>query len=105
MRLTALLACFALARRLPPLASSSTPSLPHKRSAAPHQRRPSRSGHCFSSRSQNAAKSRDGYYLDSEKDFHSAANLGVAIRASAMPGLTKKYGADLKSALVGKTSR
>src|SRR6476469_10963565 len=51
----------------------------------------------------NAAKSRDGFYLDSEKDFHSAANLGVAIKASAVPGLTKKYGADLKSAFVGKT--
>jgi hypothetical protein len=57
----------------------------------------------FQLKVQNAAKSRDGYYLDSEKDFHSAANLGVAIRASAMPGLTKKYGADLKSAFVGKT--
>jgi hypothetical protein len=51
----------------------------------------------------NAAKSRDGFYLDSEKDFHSAANLGVAIRASALPGLTKKYGDDLKAAFVGKT--
>jgi hypothetical protein len=57
----------------------------------------------FQLKVQNAAKSRDGYYLDSEKDFHSAANLGVAIRASAMPGLTKRYGPDLKSALVGKT--
>jgi hypothetical protein len=57
----------------------------------------------FQLKVQNAAKSRDGYYLDSEKDFHSAANLGVAIRASAMPGLTKKFGPDLKSALVGKT--
>ena len=52
---------------------------------------------------ENAAKSRDGYYLDSEKSFRSASNLGIAIRASAMPGLTKKYGADLKAALVGKT--
>jgi hypothetical protein len=51
----------------------------------------------------SAAKSRGGYYLDSEKDFHSAANLGVSIRASAMAGLTKKYGDDLKAALVGKT--
>jgi hypothetical protein len=51
----------------------------------------------------NAAKGRDGFYLDSEKDFHSAANLGVAIRASALPGLTKKYGDDLKAAFVGKT--
>ena len=50
----------------------------------------------------NAAKSRGGYYLDSEKDFHSPANLGVTIRASAMPGLTQKFGPDLKAALVGK---
>jgi hypothetical protein len=57
----------------------------------------------FQLKVQNAAKSRGGYYLDSEKDFHSAANLGVAIRASAMPGLTRKYGADLKTAFVGKT--
>ena len=52
---------------------------------------------------QNAVKSRGGYYLDSEKDFHSTANLGVVIRPSAMPELTKKYGDDLKAALVGKT--
>ena len=51
----------------------------------------------------SAAKSRDGFYLDSEKDFRSAGNLGVAIKASAVPGLTKKYGADLKAAFVGKT--
>lgn len=57
----------------------------------------------FQFKVQSAAKSRDGFYLDSEKDFRSAQNLGVAIKASAMPGLTKKYGADLKGALVGKT--
>src|SRR4051794_215068 len=57
----------------------------------------------FQFKVQNAVKSRGGYYLDSEKDFRSAANLGIAIRASAMPGLTQKYGADLKAALVGKT--
>jgi hypothetical protein len=57
----------------------------------------------FQFRVQNAAKSRDGYYLDSEKDFRSPTNLGVVIRASAMPGLTQKYGADLKAAFVGKT--
>jgi hypothetical protein len=51
----------------------------------------------------SAAKSRDGFYLDSEKDFRSPGNLGVAIKASAVPGLTKKYGADLKAAFVGKT--
>lgn len=51
----------------------------------------------------NAAKSRGGFYLDSETNFRSRSNLGIVIRASAMPGLTKKYGTDLKSALVGKT--
>jgi hypothetical protein len=51
----------------------------------------------------SAARSRDGYYLDSESNFRSPQNLGVAIKASAMPGLTKKYGPDLKAALVGKT--
>jgi len=51
----------------------------------------------------NAAKSRGGYYLDSESNFRSPSNLGIVIRSSAMPGLTKKYGGDLKSALVGKT--
>jgi hypothetical protein len=57
----------------------------------------------FQFRVQSAAKSRDGYYLDSERDFRSPSNLGVAIKASAMPGLTKKYGGDLKAAFVGKT--
>jgi len=57
----------------------------------------------FQFKVQNAAKSGSGYYLDSEKNYRSPSNLGVVIRASAMPGLTRKYGADLKSALVGKT--
>jgi glycine betaine/choline ABC-type transport system substrate-binding protein len=57
----------------------------------------------FEFKVQNAARSHGGYYLDSERDFHSASNLGVMIRPSAVPGLTKKYGEDLKSALVGKT--
>jgi len=57
----------------------------------------------FEFKVQSAAKSHGGYYLDSEKDFHSATNLGVVIRPSAMPELTKKYGDDLKAALVGKT--
>ena len=52
---------------------------------------------------ESAAKARGGYYLDSAKDFHSPQNLGVVIRPSAMPELTKKYGDDLKAALVGKT--
>jgi hypothetical protein len=57
----------------------------------------------FQFKVQNAAKSGSGYYLDSEKNYRSPSNLGVVIRASAIPGLTRKYGADLKSALVGKT--
>jgi hypothetical protein len=57
----------------------------------------------FQFKVQNAAKSGNGFYLDSEKNYRSPSNLGIVIRASAMPGLTKKYGADLKSALVGKT--
>jgi len=57
----------------------------------------------FQFKVQNAAKSRGGFYLDSEKDFRSAANLGVAIKSSAMPGLTKRYGGDLKAAFMGKT--
>ena len=57
----------------------------------------------FQFKVQNAVKSRGGYYLDSEKDFRSAANLGVVIHTSAMPGLTGKYGDDLKAAFVGKT--
>jgi len=57
----------------------------------------------FQFKVQSVAKSRGGYYLDSEKDFRSAANLGVAIKSSAMPGLTKKYGSDLKAAFMGKT--
>jgi hypothetical protein len=57
----------------------------------------------FEFKVQNAAKTRGGYYLDSERDFHSASNLGVVIRPSAMPELIKKYGDDLKAALVGKT--
>ena len=57
----------------------------------------------FEFKVQNAVGSRGGYYLDSEKDFHSATNLGVVIRPTAVPELTKKYGADLKAALLGKT--
>jgi hypothetical protein len=59
----------------------------------------------FQFKVQSAAKSKDGFYLDSERDFHSTTNLGVAIKASAIPGLTQKYGADLKAALVGKTGK
>jgi hypothetical protein len=57
----------------------------------------------FRLRVANIAKSRDGYYLDSERNFRSPANLAVAIRASAMPGLSAKYGGDLRAAFAGKT--
>lgn len=57
----------------------------------------------FEFRVASAAKVGTGYYLDSERNYRSPKNLGIAIRASAMPVLTKKYGSDLKSALVGKT--
>lgn len=57
----------------------------------------------FQFKVQSAAKTRSGYYLNSEQDFRSPANLGVSIKASAMPALTQKYGADLKSAFLGKT--
>jgi hypothetical protein len=57
----------------------------------------------FEFRVGSAAKASVGYYLDSEKNFRSPTNLGVVIRPSAIPNLTKKYGGDLKSAFVGKT--
>ncbi|MFL6720806.1 MAG: hypothetical protein ACJ8FT_03245 [Sphingomonas sp.] len=105
MRFTALFACLLLAapvaaarEELPTLTAAQAISR-----AAAASPKPVRA--LFQFKVGSAAKSRDGFYLDSEKDFHSAANLGVAIRASAMPGLTKKYGADLKSAFVGKTVR
>ena len=103
MRLTALFACLLLA--VPAGAARQqldtlTPAQAISR-AASASHKPVRA--LFQFKVQAAAKSRDGYYLDSEKDFHSVANLGVAIKASAMPGLTKKYGNDLKAALVGKT--
>lgn len=102
MRLIAFAACFLLA--FPASAARQqldtlTPAQAISRAAS--SSKPVRA--LFQFKVLSAAKSRDGFYLDSEKDFHSPQNLGVAIRASAMPGLTKKYGADLKAALVGKT--
>jgi hypothetical protein len=103
MRVAILLASLALAvptaaarQQLPVL--NSAQAISRASAAAP---RPVRA--IFEFKVQSAAKSRGGYYLDSEKDFHSAQNLGVVIRASAMSQLTKKYGDDLKAALVGKT--
>jgi hypothetical protein len=103
MRVVAFLACLSLAataaaarQPLPTL----TPAQAVER-AAKASPKPVRA--LFQFRVARAAKSRDGYYLDSDKDFRSAANLGVVIRASAMPRLTQKYGGDLKSAFVGKT--
>ena len=103
MRLPALLACLILA--VPAAAARQpidtlTPAQAISRAAAASPK-PVRA--LFQFRVASAAKSRDGFYLDSEKDFRSPANLGVAIKASAMPGLTKKFGADLKAAFVGKT--
>jgi hypothetical protein len=102
MRVAILVALFALAvpataarQQLPVFSPAQAIS---RAAAAP---RPVRA--VFEFKVQSAAKSRGGYYLDSEKDFHSAQNLGVVIRPSAMPLLTKKYGDDLKAALVGKT--
>jgi hypothetical protein len=103
VRLTFLSACLALAvpaaaarQQLPTLSPSQ--AISRATSASP---KPVRA--LFQFKVQNAAKSRGGYYLDSEKDFRSAANLGVSIRPSAMPGLTRKFGGDLKAAFVGKT--
>jgi len=102
VRFTALFACLLLAS--PATAARQqldtlTPAQAISRAAA--SQTPVRA--LFQFRVENAAKSRDGYYLDSEKNFRSATNLGIVIRASAMSGLTSKYGPDLKSALVGKT--
>ena len=103
MRFTALVACLVLAA---PAAAQQqqldtlNPAQAISRAAAAS---PKSVRAVFEFKVQNAAKSRGGYYLDSEKDFHSATNLGVVIRPSAMPELTKKYGDDLKAALVGKT--
>jgi D-alanyl-D-alanine carboxypeptidase len=103
VRLTILFACLLLAG---PIAAARqqldtlSPAQAISRAAAASPK-PVRA--LFQFKVQNAAKSRGGYYLDSEKDFHSAANLGVSTRSSALPGLTKKYGEDLKAALVGKT--
>jgi hypothetical protein len=103
MRVALFVACLVLAspvaaqrHQLPTL----TPSEAISRAAAASPK-PVRA--VFQFRVASAAKAAAGYYLDSEKNFRSPTNLGVMIRASAMPALTKKYGADLKAALVGKT--
>lgn len=103
MRVAAFLACLVLAipaaaerHQLPTL----TPSEAISRAAA-ESPKPVRA--VFQFRVENAAKAKAGYYLDSEQNFRSPTNLGVVIRPSAIPNLTKKYGADLKSAFIGKT--
>lgn len=103
MRVAAFIACLILAvpavaqrHQLPTL----TPSEAISRAAA-ESPKPVRA--VFQFRVASAAKAKAGYYLDSEQNFRSPENLGVAIRASAMADLTKKYGADLRSAFVGKT--
>jgi hypothetical protein len=87
---------FAARQQLPTLAPAQAIS-----QAAAASPKPVRA--LFEFKVANAAKSRGGYYLDSETNFRSPQNLGVVIRPSAMPGLTRKYGGDLKAALVGKT--
>jgi curli biogenesis system outer membrane secretion channel CsgG len=104
VRFTAIVACLLLAA---PAAAQQrqqldtlTPAQAISRAAAAS---PKSVRAVFEFKVQSATKSRGGYYLDSERDFHSPTNLGVMIRPSAMPELTKKYGDDLKAALVGKT--
>ena len=101
MRLTCLLASIVLAA--PALAASQklptlTPAQAISRATASQDVRA-----VVQLKVESAAAARGGYYLDSQKDFHSAANLGIAIRASAVPGLTQKYGVDLKAAFLGRT--
>jgi len=104
MRVAAFVACICLA--VPAAAAQRqqletlTPAEAVSRAAAASPK-PVRA--VFELRVANAAKSRDGYFLDSEKNFRSSSNLGIAVRASALDGLTKKYGSDLKAAFVGKT--
>lgn len=103
MRLAAFAACLALAfpaaAQRQPL-ETLTPAQAISRAAAASPK-PVRA--VFQFRVESAAKAKGGYYLNSEKDFRSPANLAIAIRASAMPALTGKYGPDLKAALAGKT--
>jgi len=102
VRLIALFACCLLA--VPAVAArQELPTLSPAQAISRAAASPKPVRALFQFKVQNAAKSRGGYYLDSEKDYRSAANLGVSIRASAMPGLTKKYGSDLKAAFMGKT--
>ena len=103
MRFIAFVACLVLA--VPATAQQDrldtlTPAQARSKAAAAS---PKSVRAVFEFKVQNAVGSRGGYYLDSEKDFHSATNLGVVIRPTAVPELTKKYGADLKAALLGKT--
>jgi hypothetical protein len=103
VRLVKLLVCLLLAAP----ATAARPELPTLNPAqaigraAAASPRPVRA--LFQFRVQSAKKTADGYYLDSEKDFRSPANLGIAIRGSAMRGLTRRFGADLGRAFVGKT--
>lgn len=103
MRIVAFVACLALAvpaaaQKQPLETYTPAQAISRAASAAPKSVRA-----LFQFKVASAAKSRDGYYLDSEKNFRSPSNLGIVIRSSAVPGLTQKYGADLKSALMGKT--
>lgn len=104
MRVVALLACLILAFPAAAAQRHQLPTLtPAQAIAQAAKASPKPVRAVFQFKVASAAKSGSGYYLDSEKNFRSPTNLGVAVRASAIPGLTKKFGADLKSALVGKT--
>lgn len=103
MRFTALVACLVLAAPAAAQQQQLETLNPAQAISRATAASPKSVRAVFEFKVQSAAKSHGGYYLDSEKDFHSATNLGVVIRPSAMPELTKKYGDDLKAALVGKT--
>ena len=102
MRPIALLLCLSLVAAAP---RQQLPTLNPAQaiSRAAESAKPVRALFVF--RVARAAKSHDGYYLDSDKDFRSPSNLGIVIRASAMSGLTQKFGADLQAAFAGKTAK
>lgn len=103
MRIVAFVACLVLAMPVSAQRQSLDTLTPAQAISRAATAAPEPVRALFQFKVQSAARSRGGYYLDSEKNFRSPANLGIVIRPSAMPGLTQKYGADLKAALVGKT--
>ena len=104
-----LLSCpaFCSLLRPPRRASNCRYALVRRRpSAAPPRPRPSRCGRCSSSRSPGCRQEPRRLSISTARRT-SVRPRTSALRssASAMPGLTKKYGADLKAALVGKTDQ